>query len=177
LTESPPLRSGLSAIEKLTVQHDVTAFDCGRPELNQFLQRFALPSQQANSSQTYVACRGRQVTGYYSLAVGGVAWNEAPPRNSKGLARHPIPVMILGRLAVDQTQQGGGLGRALLKDALLRTAGAAGIAGIRALLVHAKDEAAKRWYEQFDFDPSPSDPLHLFLEMKDLKRLIAATVQ
>jgi hypothetical protein len=89
LTESPPLRPGVSAIEKLTAQHHVTAFDCGRPELNSFLQRFALPSQQASSSQTYVACRGRHVAGYYSLAVGGVAWNEAPPRIGKGLARHP----------------------------------------------------------------------------------------
>jgi len=171
LVESPP-RPALSGIEKLAAHHDITIFDCGKPDLNQFLQRFALPSQQANSSQTYVVCRGSLIAGYYSLAVGAVAWDEAPPRTAKGLARHPIPVMILARLAVDRAEQRAGLGRALLKDSLLRTAHAADIAGVRALVVHAKDEKATQWYEQFDFDPSPSDPLHLFLVMKDLKRLI-----
>ena len=173
MTESAPSRPGLSGIEKLASHHDVTAFDCGRSELNQFLQRFAVVGQQANSSQTYVVCRGGKIAGYYSLAVGAVAWDEAPPRIAKGLARHPIPVMILARLAVNQTEQRAGLGRALLKDALLRTVHAAEIAGIRAFVAHAKDESAKRWYEQFDFDPSPSDPLHLFLLMKDLMRLIS----
>jgi GNAT superfamily N-acetyltransferase len=173
LTESAPQRSALSAVEKLAAHHGVTAFDCGRPELNQFLQRFALLGQQANSSQTYVVCRGRQVAGYYTLAVGAVAWDEAPPRAAKGLARHPIPVMILARLAVHRTQQGAGLGRALLKDALLRTAQASEIAGIRALVVHAKDEQARQWYEQFDFETSPTDPFHLFLLMKDIQRALS----
>jgi GNAT superfamily N-acetyltransferase len=81
-------------------------------------------------------------------------------------------VMILARLAVDRSEQGAGIGKALLKDALMRTAQAADIAGIRALVVHAKDEHARRSYDQFDFEPSPSDPLHLFLLMKDLKRLL-----
>jgi GNAT superfamily N-acetyltransferase len=171
LTEAPP---ALARAEKLAAYHDVSSFDCGRPDLNQFLQRFALPSQQASSSQTYVACRDRRIAGYYSLAVGAVAWDEAPPRASKGLARHPIPVMILARLAVDRAEQGAGLGRALLKDALVRTAAAAEIAGIRAVVVHAKDEQARRWYEQFDFEPSPSDPLHLFLVMKDIRSLIGS---
>jgi GNAT superfamily N-acetyltransferase len=103
-----------------------------------------------------VVCRERCVVGYYSLAVGAVSWDEAPARAGKGLARHPIPVMILARLAVNREHEGLGLGRALLKDALRRTAHAADIAGIRALLVHAKDDRARRWYEQFDFDPSPT---------------------
>ena len=81
--------------------------------------------------------------------------------------------MILARLAVDLRQQGAGLGKALLKDALLRTAQAADIAGIRALLVHAKDEPARQWYLNWEFDPSPSDPFHLFLLMKDLKAILA----
>jgi hypothetical protein len=114
--------------------HQETAsFDCDRVELNQFLLRFALMGQQADSSQTYVVCRALRVSGYYSLAVGGVARDAAPPRISKGLARHPIPVMILARVAVDRMEQGVGVGRALLKCVLLRTAGAADIAGIRAL--------------------------------------------
>jgi GNAT superfamily N-acetyltransferase len=172
LTESALARPGLGTVEKLASHHDVTEFDCGRFELNQFLQRFALPSQHANSSQTYVVCRGQRVVGFYSLAVGAVARDDAPPRAGKGLARHPIPVMIVARLAVDQTEQRAGLGRALLKDALLRTSQAADIAGIRALVAHAKDEDAREWYEQFDFEPSPTDPLHLFLLMKDVKRLL-----
>jgi GNAT superfamily N-acetyltransferase len=80
--------------------------------------------------------------------------------------------MLLARLAIDKSVHGAGLGKALLKDALLRTAQAADIAGIRAMLVHPKDEEAKAWYEKFDFEPSPTDPLHLFLLMKDLKALI-----
>ena len=171
MTEAPP-RPALTGIDKLAAHHDTEAFDCGRPDLNQFLQRFALIGEQADSSRTYAVCRGLRVSGYYSLAVGAVARDEAPPRTGKGLARHPIPVMILARLAVDQMEQAHGLGRALLKDALLRTVQAADIAGIRAMVVHARDAQARRWYEQFDFDPSPTDPLHLFLVMKDIRRLI-----
>jgi len=161
----------LSPIEKLVPSHDVRGFDCGKPPLDAFLQRFALVNQSTGSAQTYVAARGGKVVGYYSLAVGAVELAAAPARVAKGLPRHPVPVMLLARLAVDRTEQGLGLGlgKALLKDALLRTAQAAGIAGIRALLVHAKDDEARAWYLSFDFEPSPTDPYHLFLLMKDLR--------
>jgi GNAT superfamily N-acetyltransferase len=122
----------------------LSAADCGQPALNQFLQRYALVNQKANSAQTYVCCQADVVVGFYSLAAGSVDPESAPPRVMKGLARHPVPVLILARLAVDQNHQGKGLGKALLKDALLRTAQAADIAGIRCLLVHAKDEAARQ---------------------------------
>lgn len=89
-----------------------------------------------------------------------------------GFAPHPIPVMLLARLAIDSPEQGKGVGKALLKDALLRTAKAADIAGIRALLVHAKDDEVRAWYEAFDFEPSPKGPYHLFLLMKDLQALL-----
>jgi len=162
-----------SAVQKLDASHDVDGFDCGKEPLDRFLQRHALVNQKAGSAQTYVVCRGEQrVAGYYSLAVGAVEHAEAPGRVSTGLARHPIPVMLLARLAIDRAEQGKGLGKALLKDALLRTAQAADIAGIRALLVHAKDDEARAWYEQFDFEPSPTDPYHLFLLMKDLRALL-----
>lgn len=162
-----------SAVQKLDASHEVDAFDCGKEPLDRFLQRHALVNQKAGSAQTYVVCRGEQrVAGYYSLAVGAVEHADAPGRVGKGLARHPIPVMLLARLAIDRTEQGKGLGKALLKDALLRTAQAAEIAGIRALLVHAKDDEARAWYEQFDFEPSPTDPYHLFLLMKDLRALL-----
>lgn len=162
------------AVAKLSATDNVDAFDCGSPALNQFLQRYALLNQKANSAQTYVCCIDGVVVGFYSLAVGSVDPEVAPARVLKGLARHPVPVMILARLAVDQAHQRKGLGQALLKDALLRTAQAADIAGIRALLVHAKDEAARQWYESWEFEPSPTDSYHLFLMLKDLKSLLGA---
>lgn len=160
------------AIAKLSASDDVDAFDCGSPALNQFLQRYALVNQKASSAQTYVCCVEGAVAGFYSLVVGSVDPGSAPSRLSKGLARHPVPVMILARLAVDRAHQCKGLGQALLKDALLRTAQAADIAGIRALLVHAKDESAREWYESWEFEPSPTDAYHLFLMLKDLKSLL-----
>lgn len=159
-------------IRKLSTSDGVAGFDCGQTALNRFLQRYALANQQANSAQTYVCCCANEVAGFYSLAVGSVGFESAPDRVMKGLARHPVPVMILARLAVDKFHQGKGLGKALLKDALLRTAQAADIAGIRCLLVHAKDEHARRWYELWEFEPSPTDPYHLFLLLKDIKALL-----
>lgn len=158
------------AIQKLSSTHDVVSFDCGNPALNQFLQRFALVNQKANSAQTYVVCEqgSNTVVGFYSLVVGSVEPSAAAARTTKALARHPVPVMILARLAINRKHQSAGLGRALLKDALLRTAQAADIAGIRAVLVHAKDDAARTWYLNWGFEPSPSDSYHLFLLVKDL---------
>jgi GNAT superfamily N-acetyltransferase len=164
--------SVLGPVENLSADHELTGFDCGRDELNRFLRRFAFANQQANSAQTYVACRGHAVVGYYSLTVGAVAHAEATERVKKGMPRYPIPVMILARLAADKGEQKRGLGRGLLKDALLRTAQAADIAGIRTLLVHAKDDEAGAFYERFDFEPSPTDPYHLLLLMKDVQRLV-----
>ncbi len=158
-------------IRKLVGSDVVVSFDCGQPALNQFLQRFALVNQSSNSSQTYVSCNSGSVVGFYSLTVGSVEPASAAPRVVKGIPKHPIPVMILARLAVDLPHQGIGLGKALLKDALMRTAQAADIAGIRALLVHAKDESARQWYLNWEFEPSASDPFHLFLLMKDLKAI------
>lgn len=163
---------GLSPVHKLSAQDVTDPFDCGQEELDRFLKKFALPNQAANAAQTYVTCRANRVVGYYSLAVGSVQPEKSPKRTTKGLARHPVPVMILARLAVDRSEQATGIGKALLKDALLRTQQAADIAGIRALVVHAKNETARSWYEQFGFEPSPTDPLHLFLLLKDLKELL-----
>jgi GNAT superfamily N-acetyltransferase len=162
----------LSPVEKLRIDHETEPFDCGREELNRFLKKFALASQQADSAQTYVATRGRVVVGYYSLAVGAAERRVAPERVGKGLARHLVPVMVLARLAVDAREQGLGIGKGLLKDALIRTARAADIAGIRALFVAAKDDEARAFYEHFNFAPSPADPFQLFLVLKDLKRLL-----
>jgi len=150
----------------------VESFDCGHVALNEFLQRFALVNQRSNSSQTYASCNAGQVAGFYSLAVGSVEPSHSAPRVIKGIPRHPVPVMILARLAIDQRYQRQGLGKALLKNALLRTVQAADIAGIRALLVHAKDEEARNWYRQWEFEESPTDAYHLFLLVKDIKALL-----
>ena len=158
-------------IEKLLGGHAVDAFDCGSEPLNRFLARYAWQSQKAGGSQSYVAMTGEIVVGYYTLVVGQVEYDAAPERMKKGLARHPVPVMVLARLAIGLAWQGKGLGSGLLKDAVQRTLNAADIAGIRALIVHAKDDEAKRYYEHFDFVASPSDPYHLFRLLKDLREL------
>ena len=166
------MTSRYETVRKLLSTDLTDAFDCGHAALNQFLQRYALVNQKANSAQTYVCCEDQDVVGFYSLTVGSIDPEAAPPRVTKGLARHPVPVMILARLAVDKAHQRKGLGQALLKDALLRTAQAADIAGIRCLLVHAKDDTVKQWYEGWEFETSPTDPYHLFLMLKDLKALL-----
>lgn len=158
-------------VEKLGRHHAVEAFDCGEEPLNRFLIRFALPNQQANASQTYVGLADDEIIGFYTLVVGEARHDQAPERLTKGMARHPVPIMLLARLAVGNDWQGKGVGSGLLRDAVLRTLQAADIAGIRALAVHAKDEDARRFYRRFDFVESPTDPLHLFALIKDLKRL------
>ena len=162
------------AVRKLLPADVVNEFDCGNDALNQYLQRYAFSNQKANSAQTYVSSCNGVVAGFYSLVVGSVAPHDAAPRVIKGLARYLVPVMILARLAVDAQHQSVGLGKALLKDALLRTVQAADIAGIRALLVHAKDDVARQWYLNWEFEPSPTDPLHLYLLLKDLKAMVVA---
>jgi GNAT superfamily N-acetyltransferase len=156
----------------LTRTHEFEAFDCGSEPLNDYLKRFAWANQQAGAARTYVATRGNRVVGYYTLAYGSVEREQASPRVRQGLARHPIPVMVLARLAVDRPYQGQGLGKGLLKDALLRTLQAAEIAGLRAIVVHAKDESAKSFYGKFGFEPSPVDEFHLMLLLKDLRKTI-----
>ncbi len=162
-------------VEKLRREHNLEGFDCGRDELNRFLIRYAWQNQQADASQTYVGLASGEIVGFYTLVVGQVSYEGAPQRLAKGLARHPIPIMLLARLAVDRRRQGEGIGKSLLRDAMLRTLQAADIAGIRAFAVHAKDERARRFYERFDFVPSPTDPLHLFILLKDVKALVASS--
>lgn len=165
--------SGFGAIEKLRRDHLLDRFDCGEEDLKRFLIRQAWNNQQARSAQTYVLEKDLRVRGYYSLAAGSVSHDAATERVKKGLARHPIPVILLARLAVDVSIHGKGVGSALLKDALIRTAQAAETIGARALLVHAQDDEARTFYEHFNFKASPSDPYHLLLIMKDLMASIA----
>jgi GNAT superfamily N-acetyltransferase len=161
-------------IEKLAGHHAVDKFDCGQPPLNIYLQRYALGNQRANAAQTYVGLADGEVIGYFTLAVGSVAFDEAAGRLSAGLAKHPVPIMLLARLAVSTAWHGKGVGAGLLRDASLRTLAAADIAGIRALVVHAKDDAARAFYEHHGFAVSPSDPLHMHFLLKDLKQMYRA---
>ncbi len=159
----------LDSPSPLNAKHELSAFDCGVPALNNYLNKFALQNQQSQSARTYVATRGECVVGYYTLAAASARREETPPRVAKGLAAHPVPVILLARLAVDAGEKGKGLGTGLLKDALLRAVQAADIVGCRAVMVHAKDEGASAFYRRFGFEPSPSDPFRLFLLMKDVK--------
>lgn len=169
----PHQKPPLSKVEPISESHDVSRFDCGRHEsLNDWLKRFALTNERNESARTYVVHRNGLVVGYYSISAGSVSVEEAPTRISKGLARHPIPVILLARLAIDKDERGTGLGKAVLKDALRRIAQAADIVGARAVLVHAIDEQARKFYEHFDFEPSPVHDLQLMLLMKDLRKAL-----
>lgn len=163
----------LGAPQPLTAAHDVGEFDCGNAALNTFLRRYALGSQRALSARTYVACRGAsRVVGYYSLAAASADFDKVPQRVAKGLARHPIPLTLLARLGVDRSEQGKGLGAALLKDAFLRFLQAQEIVASRAFLVQAKDDTAKQFYGKFGFEASPVDVYHLYILTKDIKRTL-----
>ena len=156
-------------IEKLQRTHEVEAFDCGQPELDRFLIRHALQAQQMNSSQTYVGLSGKTVVGFYTIVAGEVRHADAPARVVKGMPRHPIPLLVLARLAVHSEWQGRGIGAGLLLDALGRTLQVADIIGTRALAVHAKDDSAAAFYRHFGFMSSPTDKRHLFLLIEDIR--------
>lgn len=162
-------KGNFSPVEQIKPSHVVDGFDCGSEELNRYLLKYALQNTRADGAVTRVTTRDGRVVGYYSLAAGAAEHGEAPTRVTKGLAKHPIPLVILARLAVDRSAQGTGLGEALLKDALVKVSAAADLIGVRAIIAHAKDEKAKAFYERYDFEPSPTDPLHMFLLMKDIR--------
>lgn len=156
-------------IEKLTRTHDVESFDCGNEALNRFLGLHALQNQFAGSSTTYVGLVEAEIVGFHTLVYGSVDYDQAPARLAKGLAKHPIPLMVLARLGVSTRWQGKGVGAGLLKDAVLRTLQAAEIAGLRGLAAHAKDDSARAFYERYGFEPSPTDPYHMIVLLKDIK--------
>lgn len=158
-------------IAKLGPQHDPIAFDCGNEPLNRFLKLHALSGQRAGISQTYVVEHRSVIVGYHTLVVGEVRHEEAPDRLAKGLPRYPVPVIVLARLAVDRSWQGRRLGGALVVDAMRRILQAADIAGVRAMVVHAKDEAAMRFYEHLGFVAFPGRPLTLFRLVKDIRAM------
>ncbi len=160
----------------LTKNHAVTGFNCGKPPLDEFLAKYAMQNQASGGARTYVSLRDNRVVGYYSLAPASVLPEDAPNRVMKGQVHYPVPVILMARFAVDKSEQGRGLGKALLRDALHRALQGAEAIGGRAFLVHAKDESARAFYEKFGMEPSPTYPLHLFLLFKDIRQSFAQSL-
>lgn len=155
----------------LTAAHDVSAFDCGAPSLNTWLVRHALTNQESHSARTFVVTASDRVIGYYALAAGSVVHAEATGKVRRNMP-DPVPMALLGRLAVDKTAQGFGVGAGLLQDAVLRVAQAAEFLGIRGILVDAIDDQAKRFYEQFGFRPSATVPMKLMITLAEVERVL-----
>lgn len=158
----------LAAPEPLGPRHDVELFQSGVETLDTWLKRRAMKNQGSGASRTFVVCEGDRVVAYYALASSAVTVDVAPGRFRRNMP-DPIPVVVLGRLAVDQSRQGKGLGRALVRDAGRRVVQAADTIGVRGLLVHALSADAKAFYERLGFDPSPLDPLVLMVTLADLQ--------
>jgi hypothetical protein len=164
-------------IEPLTADHDPSTFDCASVAQSQWLRQYGLLAQQADTARVYVIRPHGEwrVAGYYALSAGAVAPVDASPRLARGVGRHPIPVILLSRLGVDNRDKHRGLGAELVRDAFLQTASIADRVGARALLVHAETAEAARFYTRLDpaFEPGATDPLHLVLLMKNLRRAVA----
>lgn len=158
----------LTAPEPLAAHHDTASFACGVESLDHWLKQRALKNQASGASRTFVVCEGNRVVAYYALASSAVAAEVATGRLRRNMP-DPIPVVVLGRLAIDQSLQGRGVGRALVRDALLRVIGAADAIGIRGMIVHALSESAQAFYERVGFEPSPLDPLTLMATITDLR--------
>ena len=157
--------------EPLGADHPLGGFDCGVDSLNTWLPKHARAAAASGSARTYVigdAEQGR-VVGYHALCAASVSRREASPRARRGMPRHPIPAVLLARLAVDRSVQGRGLGSFLLRDAMARTLAAAAELGIRVMLVHALDESARDFYLHHGFEPSPTDPMNLQVLIKDIE--------
>jgi len=160
----------LTAPGLLAKDHHLSEFCCGVASLDDWLKKRAYPNQIGGASRTYVVTDGDRVVGYYSLASGALALADAPGPIRRNMP-DPVPMGILGRLAIDKSYHGKGLGAALLQDAVIRTAQAAGIIGLRGLLVHAISVKAKTFYEYHGFIASPTQPMTLILSLKGMTAL------
>jgi len=154
--------------------HRLDDFDSGAEELDQWLRQYGWTNHVSGNARVFVAARRELVVGYYALATAGVEKAEAPETIKKGGVPSQMGCLLLARLAVARKEHGRGLGRGLLVDAIRRSVRIAEDVGVRALLIHARDEDAQRFYmRQAEFQESPTDPRHLFLHMKHARSLIA----
>ncbi len=156
----------ITAPEPITASHHIESFACGIPVLDDWLRRRALKNEVSGASRTFVVCQDERVIGYYALATGSVEHRDAPGKIRRNMP-DPIPVMVLVRLTVDQQRQQAGLGRGLLKDAVLRTLSVSQHAGVKALLAHALSDDAKNFYIHNGFIESPLDPMTLMIALQD----------
>ncbi len=160
-------------ITLLSAEHDCVQFDCGKAPLNDFLRKFALVNQNLGISRTFAAtgpsdCR---VVGYYCISAGSVSFAHVDEQLRRGLPKYPVPVCLIGRMAVDKGTQGKGLGETLLFDAFERIIRAADLVAIHAVEVHAKDEGARSFYLKYGFSPLQDDKLHLYLPVNRIRKL------
>jgi GNAT superfamily N-acetyltransferase len=162
----------LSAPESLAEHHRIDDFTSGVASLDDWLKRRARANQASGASRTFVACDGIRVLGYYALAAGAIGTAQAPGRFRRNMPE-PIPVAVLARLAVDQTCQGRGIGRALFRDGARRVVHAAEAIGIRGMVVHAISDEARAFYLALGFDPAPDDPLTLLVTLSDLRAALS----
>ncbi len=158
----------LGAPAPLLAEHDLESFSCGQASLDEWLRRRALPNQKAGASRTYVVAEGERVVAYYALASGALACVEATGKLRRNMP-DPIPMVILGRLAIDRSHQGQGLGRALFRDAALRVLSAADVIGVRGLLVQAISDEGAAFYQALGLEPSVSEPRTLMVPLADLR--------
>jgi len=162
---TPPVR--------LQKDHETSDFESGAEELDTWLRQYALVNDASGNARVFVASRGVRVVGYYAIASAGVEKATAPDAIIKGGVPEQVPCILLARLAVDRAEQGGGVGKALLVDAIRRSVAVSESVGFRALLIHARDEEARAFSLHLgEFQQSPTDPLHLFLHIKQAKRLV-----
>jgi len=165
--------------ELLQRTHTLDGFDCGRSELDTWLVGHAFAGNTARSARTYVItdAQQRRVVGYHALAAASIERDAGTVRAAQGMPRHPIPVVLLARLAVDRSVAGEGIGSWLLRDAMTRAVAAADAIGIRAMLVHAIDDNARAFYLHHGLEPSPTDPRHLMILVKDIQAAINAATK
>ena len=166
---SAPEERALSSPAPLAAEHELDPFSSGTEPLDDWLKRRARQNEASGASRTYVIAEGRRVVGYYSLAAGSVLHEAATGRVRRNMP-DPVPVALLGRLAIDRGWQGRGLGGALLRDAVLRVIGAAETIGVRALLVHAISDEAKAFYEHWGFRASATDPMTLMITIEEAQK-------
>lgn len=163
------------AVEPLERHHDVDRFECGREQLDHWIRAYAGQGQRRDTARTFVVCRAGkvEVVGYYTLVVSQVEQNEATSAVRSGTSKHfPIPVCPIARLAVARSEQGIGLGRSLLLDALQRTESASRSVAMRAVLVHALDEEAAAFYMRFGFRPASAEPMTLMVPLEAVRQTL-----
>ncbi len=169
----PEQEEPLNAPVLLTKAFMLDGFDCGKPPLNEFLLKHPMQNQAGGGARVYVLTCSDRVVGYYSLAPASVMPEDTPDRVMKGQGHYPVPAILMARFALDEREQGKGYGKALFRDALRRALAGSDAIGGRAFLVHAKDEEARAFYLKYGMEESPTNPYHLFLLFKDIRKSLA----